>query len=222
MVPGRLRMVRAIGLVICVLAQASLAGAQGGGEAGRKAPPHEGVELSPLVGYRFGNDFFEIVAGQPIDTDGSATFGVMVGVPLGGGLQVEAQYSHQEATVTVPADLFFRPEVRTKVTIDHWLAGALQEYSKGRARPYAIGGVGLTRYAGADDSEMRFTASAGGGVKLFPKSRVGVRFNSQIYATFVYADATVVSYSPGLSLLGLHADIVWQIDFTAALVFKVS
>ena len=208
MVPGRLRILRALGLAVCAFAPASLVRAQG-------------VEISPFGGYRFGNDFFEIVARQPIDTDGSAAVGVMVGVPVGGGLQVEAQYSHQQATVTTPPELF-GPPVRTKVTVDHWLATALQEYSGGRARPFALGGLGLTRYGGGDDSEIRFTVSGGGGVKLFPKSRVGVRLNSQVYATFVYADATVVSYSPGLSLLGIHADIVWQIDFTAAVVFKIS
>jgi hypothetical protein len=81
--------------------------------------------------------------------------------------------------------------------------------------------LGLTRYAGAGDSEVRFTLGAGGGVKLFPSSKVGVRLGSEVFATFVYADANLVACVSGLCVLHLNVDIVWQIEFTAALILKV-
>lgn len=208
MMPRRLRLGRAIGFILWVIGSGSAVHAQG-------------VEIAPLAGYRFGNDFFELVTGRPVDDDGAPAVGVVVDVPVGGGLQVEAQYTHQRATVSTPAGPF-GPAARWRVTVDHWQGGGLQEYFGGRVRPFAVGALGLTRYAGAGDSEIRFTVSAGGGVKLFPSSRVGVRFNSQVFATLAYADATVVSYAPGLALVGLNADIVWQIEFTAALVFRLS
>jgi hypothetical protein len=50
-------------------------------------------------------------------------------------------------------------------------AGGLQEFSGGRVRPFLTGVLGLTRYAAEGaNSEIRFTAGAGGGVKLFPVS----------------------------------------------------
>jgi hypothetical protein len=68
---------------------------------------------------------------------------------------------------------------------------------------------------------MRFTLGAGGGVKLFPTSRVGVRLNGQLSATFVYVDARVASCGPGLCLFGINADIVWQLEFSTGLIFRV-
>jgi len=180
----------------------------------------QGIEISPFGGYRFGNDFFELIAGQPIDTDGAPAFGVTVDVPLYNGLQVEGQVSRQRATVMAPVGPFGQPE-NWHITVDDWLAGGLQEYATGRARPFAIGMVGLTRYAGEGDSEIRFTLSGGGGVKLFPTSRLGVRLNGQIFSTFVYANATARACGPGVCLTHVTVDLVWQIEFTAALIVKV-
>jgi hypothetical protein len=82
--------------------------------------------------------------------------------------------------------------------------------------------LGLTRYAGEGDSEIRFTVGGGGGVKLFPAPRVGVRLNGQVSATFVHADASVIGCSPGICLTRFDADIVWQLEFSAGLIVKVN
>jgi hypothetical protein len=42
----------------------------------------QGVEIAPFGGYRFGGDFFELITGQPVDLDGSVSFGTAVDVPL--------------------------------------------------------------------------------------------------------------------------------------------
>ena len=36
----------------------------------------QGVELMPFGGYRFGGDFFELVAEHPVDLDGSPALGL--------------------------------------------------------------------------------------------------------------------------------------------------
>jgi hypothetical protein len=201
------RVLGAILFVACLVGHTSAAHAQG-------------IEITPFGGYRFGGDFFELVAGQPVDTDGAPAVGAIVDIPLGNGLQVEGLFTHQDATVTVQSTPV-GPATRRHVSVDHWQGGALQEYSEGRVRPFAIGTLGLTRYAGEGDSEMRFTLGAGGGVKLFPTSRVGVRLNGQLSATFVYVDARVASCGPGLCLFGINADIVWQPEFSTGLIFRV-
>jgi hypothetical protein len=201
------RLFGALSFVACLAGHASAAQAQG-------------IEITPFGGYRFGGDFFEIVTGQPVDTDGAPAVGAIVDIPLRNGLQVEGLFTHQDAHVTVQATPL-GPTTRRHVSVDHWQGGALQEYSEGRVRPFAIGTLGLTRYAGDGDSEMRFTLGAGGGVKLFPTSRVGVRLNGQVSATFVYLDARVAACSPGLCFFGVNADIVWQLEFSTGLIFKL-
>jgi hypothetical protein len=180
----------------------------------------QGIEITPFGGYRFGNDFFELITGQPVDTDGTPAVGAVVDVPLGEGLQVEALFTHQDAHVTVANGPLGVPS-RWKVSVDHFQGGALQEYANGRVRPFATGTLGLTRYAGEGDSEMRFSIGAGGGVKLFPVSRIGVRLNGQVSATLVYADANVLACGSGTCFLAINADIVWQMEFTAGLILKV-
>ena len=182
----------------------------------------QGIEITPFGGYRFGGDFFEIIAGRPVDTDGAPAIGAIVDVPLGGGLQVEGLFTHQNAHVEMESGSF-GPLRRATVTVDHFQGGALQEYQDGRVRPFATGTLGLTRYAGEGDSEIRFSVAAGGGVKLFATENVGLRLNGQVSATFVYFDARALACGAGTGVcfVGLNTDIVWQIEFSAGLIVKV-
>ena len=206
MTPCRSRVLGVITCVACLIGAAADLHAQS-------------VEVTPFGGYRFGGDFFELITGRPVDVDGAPAVGVIVDVPLHEGLQFEALFTHQNARVTVPN--LIGPPSRWQVSVDHLQGGGLQEYSDGRIRPFATGMLGLTRYAGAGDSEVRFTLGAGGGVKLFPASKVGVRLGSEVFATFVYANANTVACVSGFCVLHLNVDIVWQIEFTAALILRL-
>ena len=66
--------------------------------------------------------------------------------------------------------------------------------SPGRARPFLTGAVGLTRFASQGDDEIRFTVSAGGGVKLFATEHLALRLDGRGYATLVNGegDATLL------------------------------
>jgi hypothetical protein len=167
----------------------------------------QSVEFMPFGGYRFGGDFFEIVAEHAVDLDGAPALGFVLNVPLSEGLQVEALVTHQSAHVSVPPRPF-DPPTRWQMTVDHVQGGALQELNDGRVRPFMTGVVGLTRYAALGDGEIRFTVGAGGGVKLFPLSHVGVRLDGRVYSTFVDANATFLACGPGLCATALHVDIV--------------
>ena len=179
----------------------------------------QNFEVAPVAGYRFGGGFFELVTGHPVDLDGAPSLGLALNVPLSNGLQIEGLFTRQRARVLVPAP-YPRPSASWPITVDHWQAGGLQEYDHGRLRPFLTGTLGLTRFAATGDSEIRFTAGAGGGVKVFPTRHVGVRLDGRVFATFVDADARVGVCSSGGCLLSFHADILWQADFTAGVVFR--
>ena len=198
---------RALVLVVVLLATASPSWAQG-------------IELMPFAGYRFGNDFFELLSGRAVDTDGSPALGVVVNVPLHNGLQVEALVTQQQATFFVPAGPL-QPDTRWRATVAHAQVGGLQEFDSGNVRPFLTGLLGLTRYATAGDSEVRFTIGAGGGVKLFPTSTIGFRFDTRVHATFVDANATVAACGSGRCLTAFDVDMVWQTEFTAGIVFRL-
>lgn len=179
----------------------------------------QGLEVAPFAGYRFGGDFFELVTGQALDLDGAPSLGITVNIPLHNGLQFEGLFTHQEAHVVVPAGPF-GPSARSRITVEHWQGGGLQEYDFGRVRPFLTGTLGLTRFAAPGDSEIRFAVSAGGGVKLFPSRHVGVRLDGRVFATFVDMETRFGVCGPRGCVLSFYADVLWQADFTAALVFR--
>ena len=178
----------------------------------------QSVEIAPVGGYRFGSGFFERVTEQRVDVDGAPALGLVVNVPLRDGLFVEALVTHQDAGVTVPASAS-GPATRWRIFVDHFAAGGLQEFGEGRrARPFLTGLLGLTRYAADGDNEIRFTASAGGGVKLTPVPRIGIRLDGRVFATIVDAEGRAIACSPGICLVAFDADIAWQTEFTVGLV----
>jgi hypothetical protein len=158
-------------------------------------------------------------AGRPLDEDGSPALGVVVDVPLWSGFQVEALASRQEVQVVVPERLSGVP-VRRQISVDQWQGGALQEFIDGPVRPFLTSMFGLTRYAADVDSEVRFAISAGGGVKLFPSSHVGVRLDGRVIATFLDAGGSAFACAPGACLVALHVNVAWQAEFSAGVVFK--
>jgi hypothetical protein len=176
------------------------------------------VEIVPLGGYRFGGDLFERTINRPVDLDGAPAIGGAVDIALGNGLWFEALFTRQEARVTVEDD-GVTPVGPWRLHVDHWQAGGRQDFGNGRVRPFLTGLLGLTRYAGADESEIRFTIGAGGGVKFALTRRLGARFDSRVFTTFVDGDATGGFCSSGLCVVGLHLDALWQLEFSAGVVF---
>ena len=175
------------------------------------------VEISPFAGYRVGGGFFERVTNQPVDLDGAPAIGGVVNVAMHDGLWFEGLFTHQEARVDVPAGAVASP-TRWRITVDHWLAGGLQEFGQGRARPFLTGLLGLTRYGAADDNEIRFVVGAGGGAKLRPTRHLGARLDGRVFATFADIEGRTIVCSPGFCLVALSTDVVWQAEFSAAVV----
>ena len=177
------------------------------------------VEVTAFGGYRFGGEFYEIVSGRPVDTDGAPSFGVVLNIPFTRETQIEALITHQQARFTVPGAEGLEG-ARFRVTVDHYQLGGLTELAPGRARPFLTGSLGLTRYEASGDHELRFSASAGGGVKLFPTPRLGVRLDGRVFATLVDADADVLACSPGVCVGSISAWLVWQAEFTSGVVVR--
>ena len=180
------------------------------------------AEVSVLGGYRFGGSLVEAAAPHRVDSDGAPAIGIVFDLPVSEGFQFEALFTHQqESVVLVPID-GFAPSTRYSTSIDHWQAGGLQELEGSRrVRPFLTGMLGLTRYGVEADHAIRFTVGGGGGVKMFPRSRVGVRLDGRVFATLVDAEALAVACVQGGCVLAIHLDMAWQVEFTAGLVVRL-
>jgi len=203
---GRFR-VGAVVLLLCVVPRIAAAQAA------------DRVEVTAFGGYRFGGDFYEIASRRPVDTDGAASFGFVLNIPFTRETQVEALVTHQQARFSVPGADGAAGQ-RFRVTVDQYQVGGLTEFGTGRARPFLTGLLGLTRYEASGDHELRFSASAGGGVKLFPTRHLGARLDGRLFATLVDAEADVLVCSPGFCVGSIDASFVWQAEFSAGVIVR--
>ena len=177
--------------------------------------PGQTIEVVPLAGYRFNNDLFEVAANRPIDVDGAPVVGGALNVAIGDGRWFESLFTRQQADVTVTRSVP-GPPARPRVVVDQLLAGGRQEFGVRGARPFFTGLLGLTRYGvDGEDAEVRFTIGAGGGVRVPVQRRIGVRLDSRVLTTFVDLDARAAACGPGLCLVAVDANVVWQFEFTA-------
>jgi len=137
-------------------------------------------------------------------------------------MQIEGFFSHQRASVPVVVEGPFGGPARLGISIDHWQVGGLQEFGALRTRPFLTGMLGLTRYGIGADNEVRFSAGAGGGVKLFPTSHLGIRLDGRAFVTILDAGGTALACGgrSGTCLVALHVDAVWQAEFTAGLLVR--
>lgn len=177
------------------------------------------IEIVPFGGVRFGGDPFEVVATPAAVVDRQPAIGFMIDVPLADGAQFEGLFSHQQATVLLPGSAF-APPIRARVSVEHYQIGGLQEYGH-TVRPFFTGVLGLTRYATGLESAVRFTAGGGGGVKLWPSSRVGVRLDGRVFATVLDAEGTALACGNGTCFIRLHVNATWQAEFTAGLLLRI-
>lgn len=174
-------------------------------------------QVTPFAGYRFGGDLYEVMTGTRLDIDGAASFGAVGDVFFDIGRSVTFIYSHQEAPIDVAVPGGGRTRVR--LSVDHWHAGATDELGgTPRVRPFLTGSLGLTRFGGAGDTEMRFSMAASGGVKLLASPHYGARFDARVYAVFTDANATSGICGTGGCIIGLNVAVVWQAEFTAGFV----
>jgi hypothetical protein len=173
------------------------------------------VEVTAFGGYGHGIAFDEAVA-APFDVDGTGSVGAVVDVFIDRGRSITVIYTHQETSVdavTYEGDI-----VRRRIAVDRWHLGGTVEVDSGPVRPFYQATVGLTRFTDEIGSEVRFSAGGGGGVKLMPSDRVGVRFDGRLYAVLVDGSTGASFCSPGVCLVGLRMSVAWQAEFAAGLV----
>jgi len=153
------------------------------------------VELNPFGGYLFGGTFnrgSNSLFNTKVDVDDHATYGGRLGFPVTPLFEIELQYSRTStALVTPDGGTLFGPGPQRlgDLDIDYYLGYATFNLGHNRRIvPYLTVGAGAARLdprvegttASADN---RFTASAGGGLKMMFNEHFGLRFDGRYYAT---------------------------------------
>jgi Outer membrane protein beta-barrel domain len=148
-------------------------------------------EITPVAGYRLDGDFDarSSDAFDPnlnVQVDASSVFGVLFDVPLTPNWQLEILANRQRTQFVVDRGLLTPSSTLGDVDLTILQAGFLFQWGDGQVNPFITAAGGLTRIdpkfneLAADD---RFSASVGGGVKIFFSENVGLRLEARGYWT---------------------------------------
>jgi opacity protein-like surface antigen len=189
--------------VVLLIVSTALAGA-----ASATAQLRSGtVEINPFAGYLFGGvfagvrDFQDNFNHAQLDVDDDFTYGGRIGYNFTSLVQIEGEYSRTE-TQFVFRQPHFDDLKAGDLRIDYFLAYATFNFGHGRVVPFftiGAGGANLVPNVAESlsTSEVRFTAAAGGGVKVFLTPHFGFRFDGRAYSTWLGDHAHVFCDSAG-------------------------
>jgi hypothetical protein len=152
------------------------------------------VELEPFAGYLFGGRFSRGTTDlfpDSVDVADEPTYGGRVGFNVTSLFEIEFQYSQTETEFTTPngGGIFGPGPARLgDLKIQYFLGYTTFNFGHGRFAPYVTVGAGAAvltpEVTGVNtSSDTRFTASLGGGLKVFVNPHFGLRFDGRAYST---------------------------------------
>ena len=187
------------------------------------------IEITPLVGYRFGGSLQGAPGSGPgsessveLEVDDAAAFGVQVGYRVGEG-EIELLYARQDTELQTAA-LFAGAPV-FELALETWQIGGTYLFGDddARARPFVAVGLGLTRLlpepSGLSD-ETRFSASFGAGVKLWLGRHFGIRLEGRGFFTVLDSDSRRVCDSDSGCLIRITGSELSQAEARAGLILR--
>jgi len=189
------------------------------------------IEITPFAGYvvggSFSNDDDTGTNDQDVDLDDAASYGLIVNWPAEANTEWEIYLSRQSTSLDtnglLTPDLTPLPDL----DISFLQAGGTYLFEGDKARPYIVATVGASRFEPDDsdfDSETFFAFGIGGGIKVAPTSRVGLRLEGRVLGSLVSSDSAVFCRSgPEANgcLVAVSGSVVWQWEVLAGLVFRL-
>ena len=145
-----------------------------------------------FVGYRVGGSFEDKETGESVDLDDNASYGLIFNIMEQAHTQYEFGWSHQDTSVDL-TDNNGDP-LRLDLDIDIFQLGGTYLFEGDIARPYIVATIGAAHYqtsSGASESDTYFAFSIGGGWKLWPTRRFGLRLEGRYYGTLVQSNSKI-------------------------------
>ena len=187
------------------------------------------VEVTPVVGYRFGGSFRAGSSTGPqgdyaeYGVDDAASFGVHLGFRVSRDGEIEALYSRQDTRTTTGG--LFTAVPGFDLVMETWQAGGNYLFGEedARVRPYIGMGLGFTRLLPGPaslTSDTRFSASFAAGAKVWLGRHVGLRLEARGFFTFLGSDNETFCHTGQGCQVSAAGSGISQGDFRAGLVLR--
>jgi hypothetical protein len=182
-------------------------------------------EISPFAGIRTSGSFSDTASAnfEDPEADGGPSAGLILSLSVGSGGQIELLYSAQETDFVAESLATGTEEKIFGGSIDQLHFGGLYQWKLqgDRTRPFLAASLGVTTVKPDAnlDSETKFSAAAGGGVKIYFSKHLGARFQGRLTTTFVDTnDSTFCNDSQTACFTVLESLQFFQAEFLGALI----
>ncbi len=180
----------------------------------------DGIEVTALVGYRFGGEFDGFDTANP-ELEESASYGLIVDFPvLKYDTSLEVLYSHQ-STDLVASGVFGSPEL-VPIDVDFFQVGVIKEWDQRHIRPFFAATAGFAEFNPQGmglTGETRFAMTLAGGAKIRMSERLRLRFGLRLYGTFFDGSGEIFC-GAGACFARASGEILAQTEVEAGLTFK--
>ena len=186
-----------------------------------KAKQALNVEITPLIGYRFGGDFdTNKDSGQTkVELSEETSYGLLTAWSFDRQRQGEFLISHYNTGFS-HADDFSAANTDLGITYAH--LGGNVPISEGPVPFYLTGGFGLTHLAPKDsqlNNETRFSVNVGLASKIPLSENVSLRLDSRLYGTFFNSDSAIFCDVETCAIY-ISSDIWFQSEVSAGITYR--
>ena len=180
-------------------------------------------DVSAIVGYQWGGSINTREGTLKLDPD--LNYGVEVDIVARPGAEVVLLYNRQDTEVKLASRGVGLPDTTLfGAAVNYFqIGGMAAPYRQGAAKPFFAATFGLTwfdpKVVGVG-SEWRFSGSLGGGVKVMPSRRVGLRAQLRWWFTFLSAGSDWWCGLPGGCFVSTTGTLVSQGEVSGGLVIR--
>ncbi len=157
------------------------------------------VEINPFAGYLFGGQFgrtFDDDFDQHfrLEVDDELAYGGRIGFNITSLFEIEAEYAQSETELVFDDHSHDGSDGRDESRVgdlrfQYFMGYGTFNFGHGRMVPYFTVGAGAatikTTIAGVRETDTRFTAAIGGGLKYFFSPHFALRFDGRAYSSYL-------------------------------------
>ncbi len=179
------------------------------------------IEITPLVGYRFGGDFEavdETSTTSKIKLSEEINYGLLFAWDFDHKRQGEFLINHYTSQFSQIAESIAS---NNNIGITYAHIGGNVPISDGYLPLYITGGLGLTHLSPEDsllDKETRFSMNVGIATKIPVSEHLSLRFGGRVYATFFNSDSRIFCNEENCAI-SISSNLWIQSEVNAGLTF---
>ena len=182
-----------------------------------------GLEVTPFVGYRIGGEFEDQDSEATLELNEAGSYGLVFNWPSKGNTEWEVYLSRQPTEIDVVGAI--PSQSSFDIDVDYFQFGGTYLFEGKQAIPFFVATIGASRFDPREsglDSETYFAFSAGGGIKLLPDKRFGVRLEGRLFGTLVDSGTTIFCQGGAGVTCSIQTSgtVLWQWQLSAGLIAR--